>query len=223
MSEVYGQEGQKVHIYSLISQKGGAGKSTLARQLAVLAGETEPSILIDRDPQRTTTKWWTRRRELAPAPERPDLIELDGTTLTAAASALQRKAGTLFIDTRPAVEEPEAEAARVSDIVIVPVRPSPDDLEAVGDTLKILRRLNKRAVLVVNAAKNEARAVSARAALSRYPVPVCPIHLADRMVYLDASLEGRGVGEMKGVTAREARDELRRVWAWVQEAHHEQQ
>ncbi|MFO1154812.1 MAG: hypothetical protein U1E42_14295 [Rhodospirillales bacterium] len=212
-----------MQIYALISQKGGTGKSTLARQFAVLAGEAEPSLLIDRDPQRTTTNWWARRQDLAPLPERPDLIDVDGTSLTAAAAALRRKpAGTLFIDTRPAVEEPEAEAARIADLVVVPVRPSPDDLEAVGETLKILRRLDKRAVLIVNAAKTASRATTARAALSRYPVPVCPIHVADRTVYLDASLEGRGVGEMRGAAAREARDELRQVWTWIQEMKHDQ-
>lgn len=212
-----------MQIYSLISQKGGAGKSTLARQLAVLAGEAAPSLIIDRDPQRTTTKWWTRREQIEPTPERPELIDLDGASLTEAAKGLRRKPdGVLFIDTRPAVEEPEAEAARVADLVIVPVRPSPDDLEAVGETLKILRRLDRQAVVIVNAAKNESRATAARAALSRYPVPVCPIHLSDRTVYLDASLEGRGVAEMRGHAAREAADELRQVWSWIQEIRNEQ-
>ena len=114
-----------------------------------------------------------------------------------------------------------AEAARIADLVIVPVRPSPDDLEAVGDTLKIIRRLDRRALIIVNASKTEARAVTAKAALSRYPVPVCPIHLVDRTVYLDASLEGRGVGEMRGVAARDAHAELTRVWNWIQENRHE--
>ena len=212
-----------MRIYSLISQKGGTGKSTLARQFAVLTSETEPSILIDRDPQQTTSKWWARRHELPDAPERPDLIDLDGAPLTEAAAALRRKAaGTVFIDTRPAVDASEAEAARISDLVIVPVRPSPDDLEAVGETLKILRRIDKRAVLIVNAAKTPGRAVNARAALSRYPVPVCPVHIADRTVYLDAALEGRGVGEMKGAIAREALDELRQAWTWIQEVADDQ-
>ena len=176
-----------VEVYSFISQKGGTGKSTLARQFAVL---NSTSLLIDRDPQQTTAKWWNRRRELDPAPEYPDLIDLNSTTLTAAVEALRRKTdGLLFIDTRPAVDEPVAEAARVSDLVIIPVRPSPDDLEAVGETLKII--LNKPAALVVNAAKTGRRALSARAALSRYPVPVCPVHIADRTVYLDASPSGR--------------------------------
>lgn len=212
-----------MQIYSLVSQKGGAGKSTLARQLAVLVAEAEPSFIIDRDPQRTTTKWWTRRDQIEPSLERPELIDLGGTSLTEATKRLRRKPeGVLFIDTRPAVEEPEAEAARVADLVIVPVRPSPDDLEAVGETLKILRRLERRAAVIVNAAKNDSRATAARAALSRYPVAVCPTHLSDRTVYLDASLEGRGVTEMRGHAAREAADELRQVWSWIQEIRNEQ-
>ncbi len=214
-----------MQIFSLISQKGGAGKSTLARQFAVLAGEAGASVLIDRDPQETSTKWWQRRQALQPTPERPDLLNLDGSDLTAAVAELRKRrgGGTVFVDTRPAVAEPEAEAARIADLVIVPVRPSPDDLEAVGETLKILRRLGRRAAVVVNAAKNEGRARDARAALSRYPVPVCPVHVADRAVYLDASLEGRGVGEMRGAAARDAQAELRSVWAWLQEVAHEQQ
>ena len=212
-----------MHIFSLVSQKGGAGKSTLARQLAVLAGEAGASVLIDRDPQETSTKWWQRRQGLQPTPERPDLLDLDGASLTAAAASLRKRPGAVFVDTRPAVAEPEAEAARVADLVIVPVRPSPDDLEAVGETLKILRRLERRAVVVVNAAKNEMRARDARAALSRYPVPVCPTHIADRAIYLDASLEGRGVGEMRGSAARDAHAELRTAWAWIQEVARERQ
>jgi len=212
-----------VQIFSLISQKGGAGKSTLARQLAVLAGETGASVLIDRDPQETSTKWWQRRQTLKPLPERPDLLDLDGSDLTAATKALRKQVGVVFVDTRPAVAEPEAEAARVADLVIVPVRPSSDDLEAVGETLKILRRLEKRAIVIVNAAKNEVRARDARAALSRYPVPVCPTHIGDRAVYLDAALEGRGIGEMRGAAARDAHAELSAVWTWIQEMSHEQQ
>lgn len=211
-----------MQIFSLISQKGGAGKSTLARQLAVVAGESGASVLIDRDPQETSTKWWQRRQNLQPLPDRPDLLDLNGTDLTMAAATLRQRPGTVFVDTRPAVAEPEAEAARIADLVVVPVRPSPDDLEAIGETLKILRRLDKRAVVVVNAAKNEARARDARAALSRYPVPVCPTHVADRAIYLDASLEGRGVGEMRGSVAREAHAELLTVWTWILEIAHEQ-
>ena len=203
---------------ALISQKGGAGKSTLARQLAVLAGQDGPSWIIDRDPQQTSAKWMRRRQEGAPGAEQPELIDLEGTPLTKAAAALKAQPGTLFIDTRPAVTEQEAEAARVADLVLVPVKPSLDDLEAVGDTLAMLRKLDRPAILIVNLAKNERRAIEARAALAAHPVSVCPHHIADRAVYLDATLEGRGVGEMQGAAAKAAEAELQRVWTWVQEA-----
>src|SRR5688572_13862020 len=153
-----------MRTFALIGQKGGSGKSTLARQLSVLASEASPSLLIDRDPQLTTTKWWQRRQSRTPAPSEPNLLNLDGTTLTAAVAALRQKPGVAFIDTRPAVGEPEAEAARVADLVVVPCRPSPDDLEAIAETLKILRRLDRPAVLVINAAKNPGRARDARVA-----------------------------------------------------------
>jgi chromosome partitioning protein len=43
------------------------------------------------------------------------------------------------------------------------------------------------------------------------------VHIADRTVYLDASLEGRGVGEIRNHAAREAFVELQKAWEWIQE------
>ena len=207
-----------MRTYAIVSQKGGVGKSMLARQLAVVAGETGPAILIDRDAkQGTTTKWWHRRQKLDPAPDTPTLLDLEGQNLHSVIAALRRKAGVAFIDTRPAVEEPEAEAARVADLVIVPVGASLDDLEAVGDTLKMVRRIGRKTVIVVNAARNEARAKDTRAALAAYPFAVCPVHLTDRTAFLDATTEGRWVSEMQGAGARAAEAELRGVWQWIVE------
>ena len=213
-----------MQIYSLISQKGGAGKSTLARQLAVLAGETEPSLIIDRDPQRTTTKWWTRREQIEPAFERPELIDLGGTTLTDAAKSLRRKPeGALFIDTRPAVEEPEAEAARVADLVIVPVRPSPDDLEAVGETLKI--SAPSRPARGCYRQRGEERLPCDRRArrvvalpgpgLPDAPCPIAPFIWTPRL---------RGGGSLKCAARRHATRPTScvEVWSWIQEIRHEQ-
>lgn len=203
-----------MQTFAFVSQKGGVGKSTLARQFSVLAGAK--ALLIDRDPQATTTKWWTRRQGIPL--DTPDLLASEGLDLTRAIGALAAKSGQAFIDTRPAVGEPEAEAVRVSDLAVVPVGTSTDDLEAVPDTLKMIRRTGKAAVLVVNGAKNIARALEARAALAQYPFAVCPFHLTHRTIYSDASLEGRGVGEMKGPAAADALAEMQAVWAWIEEA-----
>ncbi len=204
-------------VVSAISMKGGAGKSTLVRQLSVLAGELGPSWIIDKDPQQTAKKWAERRSEIEPAPDQPSFLDLGGTSLTAAIKQLADQPGTVLIDTRPEVSEGVAEVARVSDLVIVPVRPSMDDLEAVPETLAMLRRLDRRAVLVVNAAKNERRAMDARAALSQWPVPVCPVAIGDRAAYLDASIAGLAVGELPGAAAKAADAELRKAWAWIVE------
>lgn len=204
-------------ILALISQKGGVGKSTLTVSLAALAGEVGPSYVVDRDTQGTTTKWFERRAKREDAPTEPQLLTLGGTTLTAASERLRTKPGLLFIDTRPEVTEPVAEAARIADIVIVPVRPSPPDLEAVPETLRMLKRVDTRALIVINAARNERRAEAARAALSRWGVPVCPTHLADRTVHQDATHAGASVTEFKGASARDAEAELRTVWAWIME------
>jgi len=211
-----------VKTIALISQKGGSGKSTLAANLAALAAEAGPSMLIDRDmPQATTLKWWKRRQEADPAPEMPDLFELGDAPLTAAVDQLKVEAGTLFIDTRPAVGQPEAEAARLSDLIIVPVKTSINDVEAVVDTLDMLKRLNRPFVVVVSAARNERRANDARAFLSRFGAPVCPFSIGDRTIYADAALMGLSVMEMQGASARTAEAELRKVWQWITEFHHD--
>lgn len=205
-----------MRTFALVSQKGGAGKSTLACHLAALAGETGPALMIDRDPQGTTAKWWSRRTDLDPPPEWPELVDLEGKPLAAAVAELRGQAGALFVDTRPAVQEPEAEAARAADLVVVPVRPTMNDLEAVTDTLDMLKRINRPAAIVVNAARNEGRARDARAALSQYGVPVCPHYLTDRTVYHDAAVEGRTVMEMKGAAAEAGAAEMRKVWTWIE-------
>lgn len=208
-----------MRTYALLSQKGGAGKSTLTRAFSVIAGEAGPSWIIDRDSKQATAgRWHQRRQEIEPAPEQPGLIDLEGGSLAAAVAALKSQPGTLFIDTRPAVEASEEEAARVADVILVPVRPSMDDLEAVGDTLTMVRKLGKRALLLVNSARNPRRAEIARAALSVHPEATCPHHVTDRAVFQDASVAGLGVGEMQGAAARDADAELRKVWTWVEEA-----
>lgn len=203
-------------VIAAISQKGGAGKSTLVRHLSVIAGEAGPSYLIDRDPQATTGRWADRRSKIEPEPPQPTLLNIEGTTLTAAIAKLRNRPGTLFIDTRPEVSETVSEAARVADLVIVPVRPSMDDIEAAPATLAMLRRLERPAIIVVNAARNMSRATAAKSALSRWGVKVCPTALSDRTVYLDASQNGLGITEFPGAAGRAAEVELREVWAWIE-------
>jgi chromosome partitioning protein len=208
--------------FALISQKGGAGKSTLTRSLAVLAGEDGPSYVVDRDPQGSCREWFDRRQAGETAPEQPELLDLGATKPATALGRMKAKPGTVWFDTRPQVEEPEAEIARAVDVVIVPVKPSIDDIKAVTGTLAMVQRLKIRPLIVVNAARSPGRAIEARAALSRYGYHICPHHISDRTVFLDAAIEGRAAHEMRGAAAKAAGAELRNVWSWIQETINEQ-
>lgn len=204
---------------ALLSQKGGSGKSTLTRALSAVAGEEGGSWILDRDPQQTSAKWHVRRQTLEPAPPYPELIDIGRTRVSEAVAGLRGSGaeGWLFLDTRPSVGPDESEIARAADVILVPVRPSPDDLEAVTDTLAMLDRLGKRGMVIVNAAKNPGRAKDARAALSEFGIKVCPHHVSDRMIFLDAAQHGLAVGEMRGGAAEAADAEVRAVWQWVKE------
>jgi cellulose biosynthesis protein BcsQ len=63
-----------MRILVLHTPKGGSGKSTMARELAVAASATMQVALADLDPQGTTTGWYQRREAKAPA-----LVNLDPT------------------------------------------------------------------------------------------------------------------------------------------------
>lgn len=115
----------------LASRKGGGGKTTLASHLSVEAGQAGygPVAVIDLDPMGGLSGWWDARKADTPALARVETSLAD--TLTALRAGGYR---TIFIDTPPSVGVEVAEAVAVSDMVIVPCKPSPDDLRAVGRT-----------------------------------------------------------------------------------------
>ena len=143
-----------MHVIALASRKGGAGKTTLASHLAVAAeaAGAGPVALVDTDPQGGLAGWWNAR----PA-ETPRWIDPAGglpATVTAARAAGY---GVLVIDTPPSVAETIAGVIAVSDLVVIPVRPSPNDLRAIGGTIELARRVRKRMVFVVSQATPRAR------------------------------------------------------------------
>src|SRR5215468_901933 len=134
-----------VRVVVFASQKGGSGKTTLSGHIAVEAERTGdgPVALIDTDPQGSLAKWWNARAASTPAFAQATLEELD--------ACIEHLKSIGF------------------KLIVVPTRPSPHDLRAVGPTADIADSLRKPLVFVVNSATARARITSETAvALSQH-------------------------------------------------------
>lgn len=197
----------------IASQKGGAGKTTLAAHLAVAAEEAGagPAVLIDTDPQGSLSAWWNSRDADTPALATASLAGLADKL-----DALKKAGVTLVvIDTPPAITAAIADVVKLADLVLIPTRPSPHDLRAVGQTVDIAVGAHKPFAFCVTQAKPTARlTVQAVTALSEHGV-VAPAIVHDRVDYAGSMIDGRCVTETdpKGRSAAEVRELLTFVQA----------
>jgi chromosome partitioning protein len=200
-----------VHIIGIASQKGGSGKTTLAGHLAVEAERagSAPVALIDTDPQGSLSEWWNARE--APT---PCFARTTAATLKHDVEQLRDLGmNLLFIDTPPAIEATIGDVIELCDLIIIPVRPSPHDLRAVGATVEMAERAGKPLIFVVNGATPRARITNeAVMALSQHGT-LAPVILHQRTGFAASMIDGRTVGEIKG-EARSA-DEITRLWNYV--------
>ncbi|MGH7120592.1 MAG: AAA family ATPase, partial [Acetobacteraceae bacterium] len=156
-----------MHVIVFASQKGGAGKTTLAAHIAVVvdAAGDGPAVLIDTDPQGSLSAWWNVRESETPALAPTAIAELP-EKLAALAEAGYRVA---LVDTPPAITEAIGAVVRSADLVVIPTRPSPHDLRAVGSTVDLVQAAGKPFVFAVTQAKPNTRlTVQAVAALSEH-------------------------------------------------------
>lgn len=180
---------------AIISQKGGAGKTTLALHLAtasVLAGRN--TAIIDLDPQASAAHWGDRRQE-----ELPVVLSAHATRLTHEMKRVEDMGGdVLIIDTAPHSDSAALEAAKAADLVLVPCRPAILDIEAITNTLDLVKTTKTPIAVVMNAvAPQGSEAAEAAEAIAALDVEVCPVHLRQRVAFSRALITGQTVQEFE--------------------------
>jgi len=196
---------------ALLSQKGGSGKTTLAINIAVAAErDGKQVVVIDLDPQASALTWRDSRESATPVVMSAQASRL-GQILTAAAAS---GADWIIIDTTSRVESPALAAARLSDLILIPCRPSIMDLWAIRNTIDVARLAQKTAVVVLNAIPSRGTTtIEAERAVEKFGVEVCPIHLGYRAAYANAMPDGRRAQEYE--PAGKAAQEISRLYTWV--------
>jgi chromosome partitioning protein len=192
---------------AFVTQKGGAGKSTLASSIAVAARcAGERAFIVDLDPTQCLVKWSKARRasdvpvEHAP----PDklskiLIELK-----------ERGISLVVIDAPGADLDGLEEVIRAADLCIIPVRPNIFDIWAGEATRVIVKHRTKDCVFLLNQcppAQQTTRVQRSAKALEETGALLAPL-VSARVDYQEAARLGLGVNELNphGAAAREMRE-----------------
>jgi chromosome partitioning protein len=200
-----------MRVIAIASQKGGSGKTTLAGHLAVQAQRTGAGsvAMIDTDPQGSLADWWNEREDPTPVFVHTSTPRLDHDI------EQLRELGVdlLFIDTPPAITATISDVVRVSDLVLIPTRPSPHDLRSVGRTVELVEALGKPLVFVVNGATQRARITSEAAiALSQHGT-LAPAIIHQRVDFAASMIDGRTVMELDALS-RSAK-EITKLWDYL--------
>ena len=166
-------------------------------------------MLIDIDPQGSLAEWWNERDD--------DLPAFAQTTVARLASDLEALRAQGFklavLDTPPAITMAIQSVISVAELIVVPTRPSPHDLRAVGATVDLCERAGKPLIFVVNAATPKARITSEAAiALSQHGT-VAPITVHHRTDFASSMIDGRTVMDLdpKGKSAAE----IETLWGYI--------
>jgi chromosome partitioning protein len=199
-------------VLSIVCQKGGSAKTTAAINLAVEATRRGVEVaLIDLDPQVSACDWKDIRGDKPPVVAATPVPHL-GRALKAAEEA---GADLVIIDTAGRANDTASAAARVADLVLIPLQPSLPDLNTVAATLDIIRLAGgrpARALLArVRAAGN--RHDETIAWLAGKGVEVCPFTLGERVIFQDAYALGLGVSEAE--PGGKAAEEVQQVYNYT--------
>jgi chromosome partitioning protein len=203
---------------AFLTQKGGAGKTTLAASLAEMAASTgENVIALDLDPQQSLVRWG-KRRETANARNKVIVEPLERERLSRLRAILEGLAGAGFtlaiFDTTGADATAVRPVCEVADLSLLPARPTRLDVEATAATFRAVFLAKRKAAFVLNQCPSSYRSTRASEAakqLNCLGVLAEPL-VSARMDFQDAVAAGLGVTEY--AAGSKAAEEIAMLWNW---------
>lgn len=200
-------------------QKGGASKTTLISSLGVYAASTGATVaMLDLDKQQSLAMWYAKRRDRQDLVE-PGVMAAKPQDLAKHLPSLETS-GIAFVlmDTQGADTGGTALAIEHADFCLVPVRPTPADIDALKPTLTTLQKLKKPFGFVLTqtppSLKNY-RIGMANAALANH-ASVAEVPMVMRADYQDAF--GLGLGTTELAPNGKAAKEIQLLWEWLDAA-----
>lgn len=138
----------------IAKQKGGVGATTLARELGVVAAASgQRVVFFDLDPQGTLRGWWNRRTEGQEGDPNPGLATPDPNQIRAALDGLRSaRVDLVIVDVPPSLHSFFVGAMRNADLILLPTRPTTDDLDALAGVLDIVEETGKPFAFVITQA-----------------------------------------------------------------------
>lgn len=189
-------------IVAVLQQKGGAGKTTVATNIACqLHADDEKVLLIDLDPQGSATDWYEAQDENKPGPE---VIRM-GKKIHQALPKISHSYDWVIIDGAPNVSDLAAAGVRAADIILVPVQPSPYDIWACAELVELIQARQvatdghpKAAFLISRAIKGTKLSREVEDALLDYELPVFKKMTTQRVDYANTAKSGGSVIDLDG-------------------------
>ena len=182
-------------VISVLNQKGGSGKTTIATHLArAIQLKGFSVLLVDSDPQGSSRDWAAVNEE-NPVP----VVGIDRPTIERDLKRIAEK-DYVIIDGAPQAADLAISAIKASDIIIIPVQPSPYDIWATSDLVDLVKQRIEmtdgklKAVFVVSRTiKGTKIGKEISVALSDYGLPVLETSITQRVIYPTSASIGSSV------------------------------